>query len=362
MAEDVDPESKTEDPSPRRREEARRQGQIPFSTELVGAAVLLAAVVGLIYFGRGIGDGLLDVFRTDLREAFRPDLTPALAQELFTRLLLRALGVLTPFFGALLAAGVAASVAQVGLQITPEKLEFKPDRLNPADGAKRLFSVAALVKGGLGLLKVAAIGGVAYWVLEGRGGVLLTLGRQTLGGAAEAAWALALRLALYLVGATAFIAAIDYFYQRRRFEVGLRMTKQELKDELKQEEGDPQLKHRMRQLARERMKKKMLTAVPKATVVITNPTHYAVALRYTAGDAAPVVVAKGAGAFAAKIRELARTHSVPLIERPVLARALYAGVKDGQPIPAGLFQAVAEVLAFIYRLRGIGPGANPAGG
>jgi flagellar biosynthetic protein FlhB len=361
MAEDVDPESKTEDPSPRRREEARRQGQIPFSAELVGSAVLLAAIVGLIYFGRGIGDGMLEVFRSDLREVFRPDLTPWLAQELFTRLLLRALGTLAPFFGALLAAGVAASIAQVGLQITPEKLEFKPDKLNPATGAKRLFSVAALVKGGLGILKIAAIGGIAYWVLEGRSGVMLSLGRQTIGGAAEAAWALAMRLALYLAGATAFIAAIDYFYQRRRFEVGLRMTKQEVKDELKQEEGDPQLKARMRQLARERMKRKMLQSVPKATVVITNPTHYAVALRYTAGDQAPVVVAKGAGAFAAKIRELARKHAVPLVERPVLARALYAGVKDGQPIPAGLFQAVAEVLAFIYRLRGVGPGANPVG-
>src|SRR5688572_5941927 len=142
MAEDVDPESKTEDPSPRRREEARRQGQIPFSTELVGAAVLLAAVVGMIYFGRDIGRGMLDVFRTDLRELFHPDLSPAVAQEMFVRVMLRAVGVLGPFFAVLLAGGVAASVAQVGLQITPEKLEFKPDRLNPATGAKRLFSTA----------------------------------------------------------------------------------------------------------------------------------------------------------------------------------------------------------------------------
>jgi flagellar biosynthetic protein FlhB len=173
------------------------------------------------------------------------------------------------------------------------------------------------------------------------------------------AWDLVLRLGLYLVGAMALIAAVDYFYQRRRFEISLRMTKQEVKDELKQDEGDPQQKARMRQIARERMKRKMLQSVPKATVVITNPTHYAVALRYNPGDPAPVVVAKGAGVFALKIRDLARTHGVPIVERPALARGIYAAVKEGQPIPAVLFRAVAEVLAFIFRLRGVGPQPNP---
>ncbi len=360
MAEDVDPESKTEDPSPRRREEARKQGQIPFSTELVGAAVLLAAIVGLIYFGGDIGRTMLDIVRTDLREVRQTDLTPQAAQELVTRVTLRALGAMAPFFGALLAAGVVASAAQVGIQFTPEKLELKPDKLNPAQGAQRLFSVAALVKGGLGILKVLAIGGVAYWVLEGRSGVILMLDRHSLPGAVGSAWEVVLRLGLYLIGAMALIAAIDYFYQRRRFEISLKMTKQELKDELKQEEGDPQLKARMRQMARERMKRKMLREVPKATVVITNPTHYAVALRYDSGDAAPVLVAKGAGVFAQKIRELARKHSIPLVERPVLARGLFATVKEGQPIPAALFRAVAEVLAFIFRLRGIAPQPNPS--
>lgn len=361
MAEDVDPESKTEDASPRRREEARKQGQIPFSSELVGAAVLLAAIIGLMYFGGDIGHTMLAIFRTDLRQVVQPDMVPQAAQELFVRALVRALAAMAPFFGVLLVAGVAASVAQVGIQFSPEKFELKPEKLNPADGAKRLFSTAALVKGGLGLLKIAAIGGIAYWVLEGRSGVILSLSRQRLDGVVGAAWEVVLRLALYLVGATVFIAAIDYLYQRFRFERGLKMTKQEVKDELKQEEGDPHLKARMRQMARERMKRRMLTAVPKATVVITNPTHYAVALRYETNDAAPVVVAKGAGAFAAKIRELARTHNVPLVERPVLARGIYATVKEGQPIPAVLFRAVAEVLAFIYRLRGVGPQPNPSG-
>jgi flagellar biosynthetic protein FlhB len=355
MAEEVDEESKTEDPSPRRREEARKQGQVPFSQELVGAAVLLAAVAGLMWFGRSIGVGMLEVVRTDLARLFHPELTTAGAQELFARGVVRLLTVLAPWFGLMLAAGVAASVAQAGFQITPERLEFKPEKLNPAEGAQRLFSTAALVKGGLAVLKVVAIGGVAYWVFEGRFGVIVGLSRERLGGAVAAAWAVASRLALYLSAATALVAAADYLYQRRRFEAGLRMTKQEVKEELKQEEGDPQLKARVRQLARERSKRKMLAQVPKATVVITNPTHYAVALRYAGGDAAPVVVAKGAGALARRIAELARRHAVPVVERPVLARGIYATVKDGLPIPAALFRAVAEVIAFVYRIKGIGP-------
>ena len=355
MAEDVDEESKTEDPSPRRREEARKQGQVPFSQELVGAVVLLAAVIGMIVFAKSIGDRLLQVIRDDLPAARHDSLTPADAQKLFTQAALRLGAAVAPWFGLMLLAGIAASVVQAGLQLTPEKLELKFDRLNPATGAQRLFSTAALVKGGLAILKVAAIGGVAYWVFEGRVGVILGLSHDRLGGAAVSAWAVITRLALYLAAATALVAAVDYIHQRRRFEAGLRMTKQEVKDELKQEEGDPQLKARMRQLARERMMRKMLTEVPKATVVITNPTHYAVALRYdTLTDETPVVVARGAGAFALKVIALARDSGVPVVERPALARAIYAGVKEGRPIPGNLFRAVAEVIAFVYRLRGIG--------
>jgi flagellar biosynthetic protein FlhB len=355
MAEEVDEESKTEDPSPRRREEARKQGHVPFSQELVGSVVLLAAVIGMLLFGRSIGDRLLQVIRADLPAVQHESLTPADAQRLFVRAVMRLGPAVAPWFGLMLVAGVAASVVQAGFQITPEKLELKFDRLNPATGAQRLFSMAALVKGGLAILKVAAIGGMAYWVFEGRVGIILGLSHERLGGAAVSAWAVITRLALYLAAATAFVAAADYIYQRRRFEVGLRMTKQEVKDEHKQEEGDPQLKARMRALARERIMRKMLTEVPKATVVITNPTHYAIALRYdTPTDDAPVVVARAAGAFALKVISLARESGVPVIERPTLARAIYAGVKEGRPIPGTLFRAVAEVIAFVYRLRGIG--------
>jgi flagellar biosynthesis protein FlhB len=352
MAEDVDPESKTEDPSPKRREDARLKGQIPFSAELVGAVILLAASIGLAAFGKDIGGTFAEIFRTDLRQLTTTEFSTLDAQVLIVRTTLKAILALAPLFGLLFAAGIAASIAQVGFQITPERLEFKLEKLNPAEGAQRLFSTAAIVKGLLAILKVLAIGGVAYWVIEGRLAPLLGLGRDRIGGAAVTAWSIVTRLAIYLSAATVLIAAIDYFYQRRRFEIGLRMTKQEVKDENKEQEGNPEYKGRMRQLARERAKKKMLQEVPKATVVITNPTHYAVALRYEAGnDAAPVLLAKGAGDFAKAMTDLARQRGVPILERPPLARAIFALVKEGAPIPNSLFQAVAEVIALIYRLR-----------
>ena len=351
MAEDADQESKTEDPTPRRREEARRQGMVPFSAELVGSLVLFAGVIGLMYIGPNVWDTLMSVFRTDLPRVGREDFGIEQAVELMARTGVRALGALLPFFGLLMAVGIAASLAQVGFQINTEKLELKLDRLNPANGFGRLFSGASGVKGVLTVLKVFAVGAVAYIALSGRGGQVVSLDRGRLAAAVPTAWALVLRLSLYLAAAVALIAIVDYFYQRRRFELSLRMTKEELKQELKQEDGDPHIKARIRQIARERSRRKMLTEVPKATVVVTNPTHYAVALRYDPDrDAAPVVVAKGKGAFAKRIAKLARDAGVPVMERPPLARALQA-VREGQPIPGALFRAVAEVLAFVMKLR-----------
>ncbi|HEY1190308.1 MAG TPA: flagellar biosynthesis protein FlhB [Gemmata sp.] len=352
MAEEADQESKTEDPTPRRREEARRQGQVPFSAELVGSLVLVSGVLGLRYLGPDLWDTLMSVFRSDLPRAARGEFGPAEAAELIGRTALRALAALLPFFGALLLVGVASTVAQVGFQLNTEKLEPDITKLNPATGFGKLFSVAALVRGLLTILKVLALAAVAYFVLDGRGGLIAALGTGRLAGAVPVAWVLIMRLALYLTSAVALVAIIDYVYQRYRFEQSLMMTKEELKQELKQEEGDPLIKARIRQIARDRTKRKMLVEVPKATVVVTNPTHYAVALRYDpARDSAPVVVAKGKGVFAQQIARRARDSGVPVLERPPLARALQS-VREGQPIPGVLFRAVAEVLAFVMRLRG----------
>jgi flagellar biosynthetic protein FlhB len=354
--EEVDQESKTEDPTPRRREEARRQGLAPYSAELVGSLVTLAGVIGLTYMGPALWDAMTGVYRHDLQRLFRSEYPVEGAREMLQRNSIWILTALLPFFGLLLAVGVGASLIQVGFQINTEKLEPNFDRLNPATGWSRLFSFASLVRGLLTLLKLAALGFVADWVIEGRAGVVAALSSYRLSAAATASWLLVMRLALYLASAVAAVTVIDYIYQRRRFEQSLKMTRQELKEELKREEGDPQIKARIRQIQRERARRRMMAEVPKATVVVTNPSHYAVALRYDASrDGAPVVIAKGTGVLAKRIAALARRHSIPVLERPPLARALYASVREGQAIPGPLFRAVAEVLAFVYRMRGPGP-------
>lgn len=354
MADEIDPESKTEEASPKRREDARRQGQIPFSSELVGATTLLAGVVGLANFGAPLGAAMLGIFRHDLPRIVHAEFETADVQFLFTRTTITILVALLPILGAMVAGGFAASVIQAGFQITPERLEWKLDRLNPVTGFSRLVSFSSAMKGFLAVLKVVAVATVAYVVVTGRASVISGLSRDRVDGAAFSAWVVITRLAIALAAAAFVISLIDTIYQRRKFEIELRMSKQEVKEELKESEGDPLLKGRMRQLARERARRKMLAEVPKATVVITNPTHYAVALRYEAEtDLAPVLVAKGTGAVAETIMRLARAHGIPLVERPPLARALHAGVREGQPIPAVLFRAVAELIAFVYRLRGI---------
>jgi flagellar biosynthetic protein FlhB len=353
VAEEVDQESRTEDPTPRRREEARRQGQVPFSAELVGSAVLLGGVIGLIYLGPSMWDAMIALFRHDLARLLHGEFGVEWARELMQRATIQLLTVLTPFFGLLLAIGIGASVLQVGFQLNAEKMEPNFDRLNPASGFGRLFSMAAVVRGLLALLKVVALGFVAYWVVSGRGLIIASISANPLSGATATSWAIVMRLATYLSAAIVIVAILDYVYQRRRFEQSLRMTKQEVKEEMKREEGDPQIKARIRQIQRDRARRRMLSEVPKATVVVTNPTHYAIALRYDAPrDTAPMVVAKGHGVIARRIAELARRHSIPVLERPPLAKALYESVREGQAIPGPLFRAVAEVLAFVYRVRG----------
>lgn len=354
MADEVlDPESRTEEPTPRRREEARRQGLVPFSAELTAAVVLLGGLIGLSYLGPSIGSGLLALLRQELYHLRR--LEPwdvAAAQAQLTRVALQAMGLLLPLAGLLLLLAASSAGLQTGWQINTEKLAPDFDRLNPAKGVQRLFSMPALVRGVLALLKVSALAALAYWVLAGQWGVLSSLGQWPLAWSVAAGWRVLVRLATLLAAGVLLIAGLDYVYQRRRFELSLRMTREEVKRELREEEGDPQIKARIRQIQRERARRRMLAEVPKATVVITNPLQVAVALRYhPAQDVAPVVVARGRGRWAEVIREHARQYQVPIVAQPPLARALFQAVREGQMIPPTLYRAVAEVLAYLYRLR-----------
>jgi len=353
MAED-EGQDKTEAPTPRRREEARKQGQIAFSPDLVGSVVLLAGIIALYAQGPNMAAVFLNAIRAQFAQPLPVELDAPGAQELFYRQFLLFASVLLPFLIVLVIVGVAVNLAQVGLNITPERLEPDISKLSPIKGFSRLFSVAAVVKGLLAFLKLAVLVGVIYWVMRPRLGIFAALATSDVAGGADLAWNLLTRLALSLAGVFVIIGVIDFFYQYNRLERSLMMTRQELKEELKREEGDPLVRQRMRQLARERARQRMLAEVPKATVVVTNPTHYAVALLYKPGMTAPRLVIKGAGDLAARIVERARNAGVPIVERPSLARTLFRQVPEGREIPADLFLAVAEIIAFVLRLRNPG--------
>lgn len=352
MAEDADAEDKTEEPSQKRLEEARREGITQFSRDAVDAALLTAGVVGLLIFGRAIGTGILEYVRYDLAHLDYQELARGRVQQLFENLFDRGLGLLGPIMILLSVTSIGACIAQVGFVITPERLTPKFEQLNPSQGLSRLFSTAGAVKGLLAIAKILALGLVAYFIVRGRAALIFNIGQGNLQLAQYQIWSILLRLMLALSAVIAIIGAIDFLYQRRRYLAGVRMTKDEAKREFKQEEGDPEIKARRRQMAREMLRRKMLAAVPQATVVVTNPTHYAVALQYELGqDEAPIVTAKGKGMFALRIIEEAKRNNVMVLERPELARFMYKNVKEFTSIPQGLFLAVAELISLVYRLQ-----------
>ncbi len=352
MAEETG-QDKTIPPSERRREEARRQGQVAASVELTAGLLLLAGVAALWLGGPKLAGGFISAIRLAAQGIGRADLGPEQAQALLVGMLAQGGELIGLGLGLLFVVGVAAGVAQAGFNLAPELVLPNWDRVNPANGWPRILSTAAAVRGLLSVVKVVAVAALAFWVLKGQAGRIGALGDGSLSAAAAGAWGIAMRLALSIAAAMLLVGAVDYLYQWRRHEYALHLTPQEAREEHKREEGDPQVKARIRKLQREAVRKRMWEDVPRATVVVTNPTHLAVALRYERGAMpAPKVVAKGAGFVAERIVELARRHAVPVVERKPLAQGLFKAAKVGQEIPMALYYAVAEVLAYVYKLRG----------
>ncbi len=347
---------KTEAATPRRRQEAQQKGRVPRSAELTATAALLAAGATLISLGPDLFRRLLDYAAARLGSSGGGDLTAAGVQALALQAVLLILRLVLPL--ALAGAGAAVLVAflQGGFVFSLRPLAPDFSRISPAQGFTRLFSRRAAAEALKAVAKLALIAWIAYGAVRGQVAALVAAAGQPASVVAATIAGAAGSLLLRVTLALAAVAAFDYFFQRREFEQQLRMTKQELKEELRQTEGNPEVRQRVRRRQKEVIRRRMLHDVKKSSVVVTNPTHYAVALLYVAGMAAPKVVAKGQGWLALRIRELAAEHDVPLIENPPLARALYQTVELGRPISAELYQAVAEVLALVYRLRGRIPG------
>lgn len=342
-------QSKTEAPTPRRRQEARQQGQVAYSRELTGATLLLFGVLTLWL----LGPGLALVLTRTLHEAVRYFRAPQSVEPLavLLRLLSFLSGPTLVLLVLLVACALIVDLLQVGPGLSTRLLSPDPERLSPVRGWQRIVA-GWWLRLLLNPLKAVAVGFIVVMVAWSylRQRVGWWMGPETL---AHVSWELVLRSLAGAGGALLVLAIGDYLYNRWRHEQELRMTRQELKEELKREEGDPMMRARIRSLQREYARRRMLEDVRRATVVVTNPTHVAVALRYERGrTAAPVVVAKGVDFLALKIIEVARQARVPVVQRPQLARELYRHVQIGQEIPVSLYIAVAQVLAFVYKLTG----------
>ncbi|AOI77359.1 MULTISPECIES: flagellar biosynthesis protein FlhB [Burkholderia] len=343
---------KTEAATPRRREKAREEGQVARSRELASFALLAAGFYGA-WLLAGPSGGHLQAM---LRGAFTFDRATAFDTN---RMLSAAGSASLEGFAALLPllalTGVAALLAPMALGgwlISPKTFELKFDRLNPISGLGRIFSIQGPIQLGMSIAKtlvVGGIGGIAIWRSKDE---LLGLATQPLGAALPDALHLVAVCCGTTVAGMLVVAGLDVPYQLWQYNKKLRMTKEEVKREHRENEGDPHVKGRIRQQQRAIARRRMMAAVPKADVVVTNPTHFAVALQYTDGEMrAPKVVAKGVNLVAARIRELAAEHNVPLLEAPPLARALYHNVELEREIPGSLYSAVAEVLAWVYQLK-----------
>lgn len=345
-------QERTEPPTPKRREEARRRGQVARTPELGTAVILLAGFGVLSAWAQGAAATLMDTAAAYLGGDVRFEPTDSAVHGLFITLVLQAAAVVAPFMIAALVAGLAAQLVQVGFLLSGEPLKPKLGRINPVEGFKRMFSRRAVVNMLKAMAKIAVVGWIAYREVRRSLDMLPMLTSAALTDAAALVGGIVLRTGLNIGFALLVIAALDYMFQRLEHERSLRMTRQEVREELKQTEGDPQVRARIRRRQRELASRRMMQAVPTADVVVTNPVHLAVALKYDqATMEAPVVVAKGAGIVARRIKEVAEEHGVPVVEDVALARALYDGVELGQAIPVELYQAVADVLAFVYRMR-----------
>ncbi|MFT0635174.1 flagellar biosynthesis protein FlhB [Pseudomonas sihuiensis] len=352
MAESESGADKSEEPTGKRLEESRKKGQIARSKELNTLSVTLTGTVALIIFGAYMGNVLMDIMRGNFslpRDVLLNEGSMALYLLASGK---QALLAVQPFLIALLIASVVGPIALGGWLFSAEALQPKASRMNPLAGLKRMFSVQALVELLKALAKFLVILAVALMVLSVDQDDLLAIANEPVEPAILHSLKVVGWSAFWLSCGLILIAAVDVPFQLWSHKQKLMMTKQEVRDEYKDTEGKPEVKGRIRQLQREMAERRMMQAVPQADVVITNPTHFAVALKYDPEKgSAPLLLAKGGDFLALKIREIAQEHKVMVLESPALARAVYYSTELDEEIPAGLYLAVAQVLAYVYQLR-----------
>jgi flagellar biosynthetic protein FlhB len=352
MAENEDGQEKTESATPKRVEEARKRGEIPRSRDLSAAAVLMMGGVGLSFLGEQIAGDMFGMMQRSLSLSRDEALDSTHMLPALSGAAADALMACVPVLGLVMLAAVLAPLVLGGWSFSTEALMPKFSRMNPLEGVKRMFSSRSIMELLKALGKFGIVAVVAVYVLRRDTPTLLALGREPTALAIAHALQLSGQGLISVSAGLLLIAGIDVPYQLWQYAKQLKMTREEVRREMKESEGSPEVKSRIRQVQQQMARQRMMQDVPKADVIVTNPTHFAVALRYDDQRMrAPVVVAKGADVIAARIREIGAEHSVPIFEAPPLARMLYRNVDIGSEVPATLYVAVAQVLSYIFQLR-----------
>ncbi|WP_174703737.1 flagellar biosynthesis protein FlhB [Paenibacillus bovis] len=344
---------KTEEATPQKRRETRKKGQVAKSMDIPGAAIMLGGIFCLLMFNDFYMKRITWLFTDAFIHRMSTDVTIANIMQMLGQYAIQILLLLAPVFGIVVVLALAASYAQVGFLLTGEPIMPKFSKLDPIKGFKNIVSIRSAVEFVKSVLKMSVIGYLVYTTLNGALHEISKTAYMSVEAILHFAGGLTVNLGIK-VGVALFILAIfDYMYQRYEHNKGIRMSKQDIKDEYKKSEGDPLIKGKIRERQRRMAMQRMMQEVPNADVIITNPTHFAVALKYDNSQmAAPQVIAKGQDHMALRIREVAKQNRVVIMENKPLARALFARTEIGESIPADLFQAVAEVLAYVYKVRG----------
>lgn len=352
MAESESGQEKTEQPTPKRLEKAKQDGQVARSRELNTTAVVIAGVLSLLFLGAEVGARLKEVMQVNFSLPRAAAFDTHIAIGMLYSSADVAFTALIPIFLVLIVAALLTPMLLGGWLLSAKAMAPKFSRMNPLKGFQKMFSMNALVELGKAIAKFVLIAGIAILLLNLSKDQLLTIGHQDPAAAIADSFEIILMSVIFISLAMLVISAIDVPYQMFDHAKKLKMTRQEVKDEQKDTEGKPEVKSRIRQVQRELAQRRMMEAVPEADVVITNPDHFSVALKYAVGDSgAPIVLAKGADHVAIKIREIANKHEVEIISSPTLCRAIYFTTDIGKEIPSALYEAVARVLAYVFQLK-----------